>query len=198
MATTRTPSPGLAETIGRGCGENVCKCYQCKKCTSGCPVAGHTGMHPAQIMRAIQLGQLDLAIEDRFIWICTGCQTCSTRCPQGIDVAAVIDELRILARREDRIPSRAPLSRVLRLNSESVQRWGRLYEMELVGRSLLKCPRNLLDYVPLGSKMVLKGKVRFLPERGDQAAMKRMFETSESIMRERPGPFRSFEREECS
>ncbi len=198
MATTHTPSPGLAETVGRGCGENVCKCYQCKKCSSGCPVAGHTGMHPAQIMRAIQLGQLDLAIEDRFIWICTGCQTCTTRCPQGIDVAAVIDELRVIARREDRIPSRAPLSRVLRLNSESIQRWGRLYEMELVGRSLIKYPRNLLDYVPLGSKMVLKGKVRFLPERGDRAAMKRMFATSESIMRERPGPFRSFERKECS
>jgi heterodisulfide reductase subunit C len=197
MATVRTPSAGLAETVGRGCGENVCKCYQCKKCTSGCPVAGHTGMHPAQIMRAIQLGQLDLAIEDRFIWICTGCQTCTTRCPQGIDVSAVIDELRIIARRENRIPSRAPLSRVLRLNSESIQRWGRLYEVELVGRAMLKCPKNLLEYLPLGRKMLFKGKVRFLPERGDRKAVKRMAAASESIMRERPSPFRS-SKEQCS
>jgi heterodisulfide reductase subunit C2 len=199
MATTtlRTPSLELAETVGRRCGQNVCKCYQCKKCTAGCPVAGHTGMHPAQIMRAIQLGQLDLAIEDRFIWICTGCQTCTSRCPQGIDVAAVIDELRAIARRENRIPSGAPLSRVLRLNAESVRRWGRLYEMELVGRSMISCPKNLLEYLPLGQKMLLKGKVRFLPERGDRAALKRMFETSEGIMLERSNPFDTM-KEACS
>ncbi len=189
MATTSTPSPGLAETVGRGCGENVCKCYQCKKCTSGCPVAGYTGMHPAQIMRAIQLGQLDLAIEDKFIWICTGCETCTTRCPQGIDIAAVMDELKILARRQGRIPAGAPLADVLRLNADSIRRWGRLYEVELVGRAVLKRPKDMLRYLPLGRKMVFKRKIRLLPERGDRRAMKRMVGTSETITLELRSPF---------
>ena len=189
MATTDTPSPGLAETVGRGCGENVCKCYQCKKCTSGCPVAGYTGMHPAQIMRAIQLGQLDLAIEDKFIWICTGCETCTTRCPQGIDIAAVMDELKIIARRQGRIPAGAPLADVLRLNAESIRRWGRLYEVELVGRAVLKRPKDMLGYLPLGRKMVLKGKIRLLPERGDRRAMKRMVGASETMAREHQSLF---------
>lgn len=189
MATTSAPSPGLAETVGKGCGENVCKCYQCKKCTGGCPVAGYTGMHPAQIMRAIQLGQLDLAIEDKFIWICTGCETCTTRCPQGIDIAAVMDELKIIARRQGRIPAGAPLADVLRLNAESIRRWGRLYEVELVGRAVLKRPKDMLGYLPLGRKMVFKGKIRLLPERGDRKAMKRMVGASEAISGERQSPF---------
>ncbi len=192
MATTTNATcisrPGLAETVGKGCGANVCKCYQCKKCSNGCPVAGYAEMHPAQIMRAIQLGQVDLALDDRFIWLCTGCQTCTTRCPQGIDVAAVMDELRIIARRENRIPAGAALADVLRLNAESIKRWGRLYEVELMTRAMLRRPRDMAGYVPIGTKMLTKRKIRFLPERGDRPAMKRMVTESENIMRENPTP----------
>jgi heterodisulfide reductase subunit C len=191
MATTPqtsacTPSPGLAETVGKGCGANVCKCYQCKKCSSGCPVAAYADMHPAQIMRAIQLGQIELALDDKFIWLCTGCQTCTTRCPQGIDVAAVMDELKIIARREGRIPAGAALADVLRLNAESIKRWGRLYEVELMSRAMLNRPKDMVGYVPIGRKMMAKRKIRLLPERGDRAAMKRMAELSEDIMQRNP------------
>ena len=102
-------SPLLAENVGTGCGENAYKCYQCKKCTTGCPVARYSDMHPAQIMRAVQLGQLDMVFDDKFIWLCTGCETCTTRCPQGIDIAAIIDELKIIARRDGRITGRRPV-----------------------------------------------------------------------------------------
>ena len=180
------PLPGLAETVGKGCGANVCKCYQCKKCSSGCPVAEYADLHPAQIMRAIQLGQVDIPLDHRFIWLCTSCQTCTTRCPQGIDVAAVMDELRIIARREGRIPAGAALADVLRLNAESIKRWGRLYEVELMSRALLKRPRDMAGYIPIGSKMMAKRKIRLLPERGDRAAMKRMVSASEEVTRDNP------------
>jgi heterodisulfide reductase subunit C len=193
MATTSDPAtciprPGLAETVGKGCGANVCKCYQCKRCSSGCPVATYADMHPAQIMRAIQLGQVDLALDDKFIWLCTSCQTCTTRCPQGIDVAAVMDELRIIARREGRIPAGAALADVLRLNAESIKRWGRLYEVELMTRAMLSRPKDMAGYVPIGKKMMAKRKIRLLPERGDRTAMKRMTSASEDIMQENPTP----------
>ena len=93
MATTCTPSASLSRQVTAGCDENAYKCYQCKKCTSGCPVARYADMHPAMIMRAVQLGQFDMIFDDRFIWLCTGCETCTTRCPQGIDIATIIDEL---------------------------------------------------------------------------------------------------------
>jgi heterodisulfide reductase subunit C2 len=191
MATTSDiagciPRPGLAETVGKGCGANACKCYQCKKCSSGCPVATYADLHPAQIMRAIQLGQVDIALDDKFIWLCTGCQTCTTRCPQGIDVAAVMDELRIIARREGNIPAGAALADVLRLNADSIKRWGRLYEVELMTRAMLSRPKDMAGYIPIGRKMMAKRKIRLLPERGDRAAMKRMISASEDIVQENP------------
>ena len=35
--------------------ENVMLCYQCKKCTLGCPSAYAMNMKPHELMRAIQL-----------------------------------------------------------------------------------------------------------------------------------------------
>ena len=35
-------------------------CYQCGKCTAGCPVSSFMDLMPRQVMRAVQLGQADL------------------------------------------------------------------------------------------------------------------------------------------
>jgi len=179
--TTCTPSPLLAENVGSGCGENAYKCYQCKRCTSGCPVARYADMHPAMIMRAVQLGQLDMVFDDRFIWLCTGCETCTTRCPQGIDIAAIMDELKIIARRQGRIPAGTPSAAMLKLNYDSFVRWGRMWEVELITRDVLKRPGSAKNWFTLGPKMMLKGKVNPLLKKGDTLAMKRMVATAESI-----------------
>jgi heterodisulfide reductase subunit C len=184
MATC-TPSATLSQRIAAGCDENPLKCYQCKRCTAGCPVARHAGLHPAQVMRAVQLGQTDLVFADRFIWLCTGCQTCSTRCPQGIDVAAVIDELKIMAYEQGKVPPDAPFANLLRLNHESILRWGRLYEVELLARDRLTRPAALLDDVGLGLRMLARGKLALLPERGDVAAVRRMAQAAERVTRAR-------------
>ena len=181
MATC-TVSPLLAENVGTGCGENAYKCYQCKRCTSGCPVALYSEMHPAMIMRAVQLGQLDMVFDDRFIWLCTGCETCTTRCPQGIDIAAIMDELKIIARRDGRIPAGTPSAAMLKLNYDSFVRWGRMWEVELIARDVLKRPAaSVKSWLSLGPKMLLKGKINPTLKKGDALAMKRMVQTSESI-----------------
>ena len=179
--TTCTPSPLLAENVGTGCGENAYKCYQCKRCTSGCPVARYADMHPAMIMRAVQLGQLDMVFDDRFIWLCTGCETCTTRCPQSIDIAAIMDELKIIARRQGRIPADTPSANMLKLNYDSFVRWGRMWEVELITRDVLKRPGSAKNWFTLGPKMMLKGKINPTLKKGDTLAMKRMVATAESI-----------------
>jgi heterodisulfide reductase subunit C len=191
MATTCTPSVSLAQTVGKGCGENAYKCYQCKKCTTGCPVAGYAGMHPAQIMRAVQLGQLDMVFDDKFIWLCTGCETCTTRCPQGIDIAAIMDELKIIARRDGRIPADTPSAAMLKLNYDSFVRWGRMWEVELITLDVLKRPMSAKSWLALGPKMMLKGKINPTLKRGDTVAMKRMVATAESITRTRQNAYES-------
>jgi heterodisulfide reductase subunit C len=175
------PSAALAKTVAVEAGTNANTCYQCKRCTAGCPVAEYADLHPAQIMRAVQLGDLQTIVGAKFIWLCTGCQTCTTRCPQGIDVAGVIDELRMISRREGLVPKDAPFADILRLNCDSISRWGRLYEIELIARYKMTKPATAMDDVLLGAKMFLKGKLSLTPTLGDRAQIKRMRREAERI-----------------
>ena len=94
---TVTFKTDLAREIRERSGENVFLCYQCKKCTAGCPVAAYFDLTPHQVLRACQFGQADLVLHSRTISICAACETCSTRCPQGIDIARIMDVLEIMA-----------------------------------------------------------------------------------------------------
>jgi heterodisulfide reductase subunit C len=142
-------------------------------------------MHPAMIMRAVQLGQYDMIFDDRFIWLCTGCETCTTRCPQSIDIATIMDELKIMARKQGRIPAGTPSAQMLKLNYDSFVRWGRMWEVELITLDVLKRPSSARNWFTLGPKMLLKGKINPTLKRGDTMAMKRMVATAESITRAR-------------
>ena len=81
-----TIKPDLAQRVQEALGENVYLCYQCVKCSSGCPLAEFFDWQPNQVMRALQLGQEDIALHSKTPWLCAGCQTCTTRCPQEINI----------------------------------------------------------------------------------------------------------------
>src|SRR5512135_3209707 len=72
-------------------------CYQCGKCTAGCPMAHRMDLMPSQIVRLAQLGQVERALRSEAIWQCLSCQTCTSRCPKSVDCAGVMDVLRQLA-----------------------------------------------------------------------------------------------------
>jgi len=81
-------------------GQNISVCYQCGKCSVSCPLCKDMEVKPNQIMRYIQLGLKDRALINNTIWLCAGCQTCSIRCPQKLDLARVMDSLRIIHNQE--------------------------------------------------------------------------------------------------
>ena len=87
----------LAQVIDTELGENVFLCYQCSRCSSGCPLAEHMDLMPNQIMYGAQLND-ERVLSSKTIWLCASCQTCTTRCPQDLDVAAIMDTLRIGAK----------------------------------------------------------------------------------------------------
>jgi len=88
----------LAQEILDRTGQNVYLCYQCAKCSAGCPLAEYVDLTPSQMMRALQLGQDGMVLNSTTISLCASCQTCNTRCPQGLDVAHLMDTLHIIAR----------------------------------------------------------------------------------------------------
>jgi heterodisulfide reductase subunit C len=90
----------FAETIQKETGENVFLCYQCQKCSAGCPVNEHFDLAPNQVMRAIQFGQKEMVLHSKTIWLCAMCETCATRCPHDINITKIMDVLKIMAKNE--------------------------------------------------------------------------------------------------
>lgn len=161
--TTAAPSATnepLAEAIRRIVGENAYLCYQCLKCTSGCPLAEHFDLTPNQVMRSVQLGDASV-LGSKAIWLCASCETCTTRCPQGIDIAAVMDALRIEARRRGIPPAVPEVDRFARLFLIDVKLMGRLHEVGLMaGLNLLN--RNLFKDMDMAVEMLKRGKLHLV------------------------------------
>ncbi len=152
----------LATTIAHELGENVYLCYQCVKCTSGCPLANEFDLAPNQVLRALQLGEDERVLNSKTIWLCASCHTCVTRCPQGIDLPRINDQLAMEAKKrgiKPKVPE-VPLFREIFLR---YARWfGRAYEIGLILEMNLRTRQPFKD-VPMGLQMLLKRKVSLLP-----------------------------------
>jgi heterodisulfide reductase subunit C len=86
-------------------GQNLLACYQCGKCSAGCPAVSEMDILPNQIIRFAQLGLKDELLQSKSIWICASCFTCNARCPKGINIAEIIEAIRqiLLRKREDHL-----------------------------------------------------------------------------------------------
>jgi heterodisulfide reductase subunit C len=82
-------------------GQNVLACYQCGKCSAGCPMVSLMDLLPNQIIRLLQLGQIDDVLDSKTIWLCASCFTCTSRCPKGVDLAKVMEAIRLLLLRKN-------------------------------------------------------------------------------------------------
>jgi len=139
-------------------------CYQCGKCTAGCPIAYAMDYPPHQIMRGVQLGMRDVVLTSRTIWLCAACETCSTRCPQEVDPAGVMDALRHIAYAEGIRSPEAEVPLFHRIFLESVKRFGRLFEALMIGAYNV-FSGHLTKDVGMAPVMLLKGKLSLLPPR---------------------------------
>jgi heterodisulfide reductase subunit C2 len=163
---------------------HVADCYQCGKCSAGCPMAEHMDLLPNQLVQLVRLGRLDRAMRCEAIWKCVSCLTCSTRCPKSVDCAALMDALRQLSV-ERGVASEARRRTVLFQQAflENIRRNGRLRELELIGvfktRAFLgdRSLPLLMKDATLAPKMMKRGKFHVLGERvRDRGVVRRIFE----------------------
>lgn len=98
ITTARTEKDFVAK-IEKISGQKLLACYQCGKCSAGCPMAPHMDVLPNQVIRMAQLGMQKQLLATRSIWACVSCMMCNSRCPKGIRIAEVMESLRMTALR---------------------------------------------------------------------------------------------------
>ncbi|OYD16621.1 heterodisulfide reductase [candidate division WOR-3 bacterium JGI_Cruoil_03_44_89] len=91
----------LVDKISELSGQNLDACYQCGKCSGGCPSVAQMDMLPNQVIRLLQIGLPELALQCNTIWICASCYMCTVRCPRGIDLSKIMEALRQVNLREN-------------------------------------------------------------------------------------------------
>ncbi len=165
--TTQTVIPDRAwrDKVEKLSGQNISACYQCEKCTNGCPVAFAMDIAPHRLMHSIHLGLKDTVLQKNTFWVCASCETCTTRCPNGIDIAHVMDTLKQMSLLEGKKPERKDIPIFNNAFLASIKKHGRMDELEMITDYTLKSqgPAGLLKQSGMGLKMVAKGKLGLLP-----------------------------------
>jgi heterodisulfide reductase subunit C len=142
-------------------GQNVSKCYQCGNCSASCAYTYVYDYPVNQIMRLVQLGQREIVLKSRSIWLCATCQACTTRCPNNLDVAKIMESLRIMSRGEGTVFE--PDIRTFHDEfMRSVRTFGRVFESGLLPAYSLKARKPFTD-LDLAPRVLMKGKLALTP-----------------------------------
>lgn len=145
-------------------GEKLRYCYQCGKCTAGCPIAHAVADSPNKIMRMAQLGLKESVLSSPTIWLCLSCITCTARCPRGVDLARVMDALRELALALGQVKKIPNVRLFEELFLDSILQHGRLFEVGTLARYNLKSGQPFHD-LELAWPLLSRGKLSFRPSK---------------------------------
>ncbi len=154
-------------------GVKVSACYQCRKCTNGCPVTFAMDLFPDQVMRYIHLGLRKEILQSSTIWVCASCETCTTRCPNEVDIARVMDYLKQTLIREDAKAAEKKVLTFHRVFLDTVRKRGRVFETGLMQNYMLKSgewihklkDQTILEEMRLGLTLYRKGRLNLLPKK---------------------------------
>ena len=172
----------LASLVHQLTGTLPLDCYQCGRCAAGCPqnVPGEMDISPTRVMHLLQL---EAAFPEKAVeyarqammaetpWLCAGCLACTTRCPQGVDIAGAMDVLRQeglrrgISARTKRVRDIQALHRVF---LRHVLRRGRIQEFYLVLAYKMRTGQFFQD-ARLGPAMFARGKLHILPAKSPGA-----------------------------
>lgn len=163
ISLNRMRDHAFTKAVEAESGQNVSACYQCGKCTAGCPAGFVYDRQVNQIMRGVQLGLKDQVLNSASIWYCLSCSTCSLRCPNNIDVAAIMECLRHMARREGRVTV-PKVEKFWFSFLDTVRAFGRTYEIGTMALFMLRSLKLFTD-LDLAPEALKKRKLGFVPHK---------------------------------
>ena len=161
----------FAEEVEARSGQKLNLCYQCLKCFVGCPMCNYMDYKPNTIIRMIQYGEKEKLLSSNVIWMCVSCMTCGVRCPNDIDISAIIDALKEMSIEAGLAYSKE--KKIVVFHEEfvrSVKMWGRLHEVTfyipLMLRTLTKTKiPDLMSTIRSAVLLLSRFKLPFIPKK---------------------------------
>ncbi|MDY0270815.1 4Fe-4S dicluster domain-containing protein, partial [Trichloromonas sp.] len=104
-------------------------------------------------------GQYERVLAGRSIWYCVSCETCTARCPNNVDLAAIMDALRKCSWDAQGTSKESLVQLANRIFLDNIRTYGRQYELRLAAVFNLQSGKLLKDFM-LGPKLLSKGKLK--------------------------------------
>ena len=145
-------------------GERIKDCQQCGTCSASCPTAGRMDYTPRDIIATLRAGLLHRVLNSNTIWLCSSCYSCTVRCPAGIKFTDVMYELKRLGNKYGYLSKKSNTAKMARCFVKTIDLHGRNAEGELLARYYLSTnPFRALDQLGFGLKMLVRGRIPFMP-----------------------------------
>ncbi|MEE8167403.1 MAG: 4Fe-4S dicluster domain-containing protein [Candidatus Hydrothermarchaeales archaeon] len=184
--------PNFIQEVIKAGGKNAQVCFECGTCSGGCPVAYAMDYTPRQTLRMVELGMRKEVLQSGTIWTCAACQTCTTRCPRGVELSHIMSAIKSIAIKEG-VPPKNPMGPAFYMSFTEIAKGnGRLFEAMLMLKFVLRSEfwptptkftwrkifnpalaigavigtiKRLMKDMPLGLKLIKKGKMEIMPHK---------------------------------
>ncbi len=74
-------------------GDKLALCMQCGVCSGSCPIGEKMDYGPRKLFMMIRAGMKDEVMRSNTMWNCTSCYRCVVRCPRGVPVTYILQDL---------------------------------------------------------------------------------------------------------
>ncbi|MCX6169133.1 MAG: 4Fe-4S dicluster domain-containing protein [Ignavibacteriales bacterium] len=166
----------LSEKVKELTSQSPMICYQCGKCSAGCPVRDYMRESPNHVLRLVQLGFDEEALKSSTYWLCAGCLTCSSRCPQNFDLAKFMDAMRQIALKEGIEIGEKDTVKFHKVFLNQIKNHGKMFEFGLA-RDYKLTTQNFMQDVDVAPEMFIKGKISLFPHNvKDKKGIKKIFD----------------------
>jgi quinone-modifying oxidoreductase subunit QmoC len=74
-------------------GDKLSLCMQCGVCSGSCPIGVQMDHGPRKLIMMIRAGMKEAVLGSNTLWNCTSCYRCVVRCPRGVPVTYILQDL---------------------------------------------------------------------------------------------------------